>query len=381
MPEGNGVAADPLCDWVQESGQADWCKSQSKVGKCHMLTGSIVAGSSWDNTSEGGGNILNRAQMSLSDDWPFQMTCEHRFEASGMVLFPGLLPLANGTIARASDAPSMFRKISFTAMLAALILLAGMSRVQAAGFDCGLATTEIQKRICADPVLSKLDSAMKAAFDSIEGETYGHDADTGKVLDPLGKDQVRWIETVRDRCVDTACLIKANRDRLSAMRRKWPDLFPDVETDAITGTPEAQSWKTYANVRYHYAICYPADLLKPGPESDNGDGLLFSAASGASLRVWGAYNAADNGLAALAGDIADPSATMTYRHLTKTSATVSGRKGGDIFYAKILLEQGDTTGTVRTFILTYPADQAATYDPVAAKLSTCLHVLKDGAAP
>jgi uncharacterized protein len=275
----------------------------------------------------------------------------------------------------------MFCKIIFTATAASLLLLTQASQARAAGFDCGLATTEIQHRICADPVLSKLDSAMKTAFDGIEGETYGHDADTDEVIDPLGKDQLHWIQTVRDHCTDTACLIGAYRNRLAAMRRKWLDVLPVAGTTARAAAPVAQSWKTYANVRYRYAICYPADLLKPGTESDNGDGLLFSGASGASLRVWGAYNAAGDSPAALAGDVADPPATITYRHLTGTSATVSGRKGGDIFYAKILLDEGGTAGTMRSFILTYPADQAATYEPVAVKLAACLHVLKGGNVP
>jgi hypothetical protein len=137
----------------------------------------------------------------------------------------------------------------------------------------------------------------------------------------------------------------------------------------------------YANVRYRYAICYPADLLKPGAESDNGEGILFSCAFGASLRVWGAYNAAGGSLATLAGAVADPPATITYCHPAGTSPMVSGRKGSDIFYAKIRLDQGGTAGTVRSFILTYPAEQAATYDPVTVTLAACLHVLKGGNVP
>jgi len=370
--KGNGEGCRVICEKAM-----DLCKSQSKVGKCHMLTGIIMVGHRryrrrW---------LRSRANVPFgrSTYYPFQMTGEHRFEASRMVLFPGLLLLANGTIARAAEARSMFRKSTVTTMSAALILLANALGAQAAGFDCSVARTAMQKRICADPVLSNLDGTMKTVFDRIEGETYGHDADTGGIIDPLGKDQARWIETVRDHCVDTACLIEAYRDRLNSMRRKWPDILADDETDGIIWAPEAQSWKTYSNVRYRYAICYPSGLLKPGPESDNGDGLLFSAASGASLRVWGAFNAAHKSLAALARDLADPSAEITYRHLTKTSATVSGRKGGDILYARTLVEQGVTIGTVVTFILAYPADQAATYDPVATKLSSCLHVLQGGA--
>jgi hypothetical protein len=60
------MVTDPICFGIAKK-TMDWCKSQSKVGKCHMLTGSIVAGSSWDNNGEGA-NILNCGQMSLSDD-------------------------------------------------------------------------------------------------------------------------------------------------------------------------------------------------------------------------------------------------------------------------------------------------------------------------
>ena len=59
------MVTDPVCFGIAKK-TMDWCKSQSKVGKCHMLTGSIVAGSSWDSNGEGA-NILNRGQMSLSD--------------------------------------------------------------------------------------------------------------------------------------------------------------------------------------------------------------------------------------------------------------------------------------------------------------------------
>ncbi len=143
----------------------------------------------------------------------------------------------------------------------------------------------------------------------------------------------------------------------------------------ITPVSDARTWKIYANVRYNYSICYPSDLLNPGPESDNGDGVLFTAPSGASLRVWGRYNVTDESLTALAADLVDRSASITYRRLTRTTATVSGRNGDEIFYARTALEPGGETATVRSFILTYPAAEATIYDAVATRLSSCLRVL------
>ncbi|MBE7219483.1 MAG: hypothetical protein INR64_13500, partial [Caulobacteraceae bacterium] len=43
------------------------------------------------------------------------------------------------------------------------------------------------------------------------------------------------------------------------------------------------AWRTYVNVRYRYAICYPSDLLKAEPESPDSDGRTFDGGSGAEL--------------------------------------------------------------------------------------------------
>jgi hypothetical protein len=50
-------------------------------------------------------------------------------------------------------------------------------------------------------------------------------------------------------------------------------------------------WKWYGNVRFHYAICYPENLLLPQGESENGDGQIFRGKDGARLTVYGRNNA------------------------------------------------------------------------------------------
>lgn len=139
-----------------------------------------------------------------------------------------------------------------------------------------------------------------------------------------------------------------------------------------TGPAAALDWQDYGNARFGYRICYPADLMTAQPEADNGDGRVFSAGSGASLRVWGSYNAAEEDIAAIVAGVAGPG-KVSYRSATKDWVVVSGRSGAEIFYAKVLLEK-DAKGaveTIRAFRLTYPAGEAKTYDAVAARLAKC----------
>ena len=42
----------------------------------------------------------------------------------------------------------------------------------------------------------------------------------------------------------------------------------------------ASGWKTYTNARFGYSISYPADVLMPQGESDNGDGQKFLSRDG-----------------------------------------------------------------------------------------------------
>lgn len=139
-----------------------------------------------------------------------------------------------------------------------------------------------------------------------------------------------------------------------------------------TGPAVARDWKDYGNARFGYSICYPADLMTAQPEADNGDGRVFTGRSGASLRVWGSYNAAEEDIDAIVAGVTG-SGKVTYRSASKDWVAVSGRKGGEIFYAKILLQK-DKAGAIETtksFVLTYPAKEAATYDAIAARLAKC----------
>lgn len=89
-----------------------------------------------------------------------------------------------------------------------LILFAAMSH--AASFDCSKASTPVEKTICADAELSKLDDLLAQSYknalaiqpDSAELKTH----------------QRNWLKNVRNQCQDVACLKEAYLERLAGLK-------------------------------------------------------------------------------------------------------------------------------------------------------------------
>jgi uncharacterized protein len=83
----------------------------------------------------------------------------------------------------------------------------------AASFDCKKATTEVEKMICADTVLSKLDEELSAAYNS---SRQGMKQDGGIKLS-----QKKWLKKRND-CKNAICLKKHYEARLSVLRSNVP---------------------------------------------------------------------------------------------------------------------------------------------------------------
>lgn len=111
----------------------------------------------------------------------------------------------------------------------AAIAVAGFAfsvpRVKAAGFDCREARSQIERLICADPDLSRLDEELAQDFEAIRRETAGRDGETGQPSLPFGEDHARWREAVRDQCRDSACLKAAYEARLAKVRQDWSEVL------------------------------------------------------------------------------------------------------------------------------------------------------------
>lgn len=93
----------------------------------------------------------------------------------------------------------------------------------AASFDCAKATTSIEKMICADGPLSKLDTQL--------GEVYT--SALGRASDPaaLRQEQRAWLKE-RNRCKDTACLIDQYQRRLDELQP--PDFSATIYPEDIS---------------------------------------------------------------------------------------------------------------------------------------------------
>lgn len=78
----------------------------------------------------------------------------------------------------------------------------------AASFDCAKAATKVEKLICADAELSKLDDELNTAYKkALQGE---------KQADTLKQAQKRWVKE-RNGCADAACVKRAYEARLAKL--------------------------------------------------------------------------------------------------------------------------------------------------------------------
>lgn len=171
-------------------------------------------------------------------------------------------------------------------------------------------------------------------------------------------------------CLLTTCLIADGPGCMAAGASGVPA--------TVSNPPHKEKYKpaaTYANVRYGYTIDYPGDLLVPGTEADNGDGLVFSAKSGkAQVAVWGRFNAADETpVQLLHSEKQRPcaAAQASYEISKRTLVAFSCRTPNDeIVYEKMIIH-GDTLVVVR---FTYPAAEEMIWSPVIKQMAGSLHI-------
>jgi hypothetical protein len=124
---------------------------------------------------------------------------------------------------------------------------------------------------------------------------------------------------------------------------------------------------TYTNQRYGYSIRYPASLLKPVKNTDDGAGQAFAAISGdAAFRV-AARPLAGRSPQELADEAQQicPGAKPYYRVAKQGLAAVSCRTGDHIVYQKSLLRDGMEI-RVRG---EYPARERQVWDGVVTSIA------------
>lgn len=83
-----------------------------------------------------------------------------------------------------------------------------------------MAKTKVEKIICSDAELSELDSQLKDVFLEAQSETAGVDGETGERIDPVGKENSKWLLTVRNKCSNASCLKNAYKSHIKQIQNK-----------------------------------------------------------------------------------------------------------------------------------------------------------------
>lgn len=117
-----------------------------------------------------------------------------------------------------------------------VVLLLGAASCLAEGpsFDCKKASTNIEKLICKNEELSRLDKEMSEAYRSLISRLEGGDKEIVKL------NQVRWIKA-RDKRWEPP-------DKYEELLQNWRDYYEDLYTNLYTERiEELKEWKKYAD--------------------------------------------------------------------------------------------------------------------------------------
>ncbi|MGH6872053.1 MAG: hypothetical protein ACREHE_11160 [Rhizomicrobium sp.] len=139
----------------------------------------------------------------------------------------------------------------------------------------------------------------------------------------------------------------------------------------ISAVHAASRAAIYVNARYGYSISYPAELLTPQPEAENGDGRAFKAKVGkAEFLVFAESNALNETPEALAGEAeADcPTHHADYRIAKSTLVAVSCVTSTDILYRKTPIRDDILT----TISARYPKSERTRWDSVVVEMADSL---------
>jgi hypothetical protein len=129
----------------------------------------------------------------------------------------------------------------------------------------------------------------------------------------------------------------------------------------------------YVNARFHYSVDYPSDLMRPLPESENGDGRAFAVLlpTRADVRVYGGFNAMNRSAEQIVRDFEEEChGRASYRVTRPDLAAASCAYGGEIFYQKTLI-RGDRLVSLHAQYLVSARRQL---DPAIARMASSLRI-------
>ena len=139
------------------------------------------------------------------------------------------------------------------ALLFAFVVLSSPLAGHAASFDCTKAASQVEKLICAEDEISRLDDELAAAYRAASGAPGA--------ADQVRRDQRQWL-AVRNACGDRACIQSAYDRHLVDLRAARglsqagkpaaapvTDAKPSVQAPATSAAPEEQQSSGVREIR------------------------------------------------------------------------------------------------------------------------------------
>jgi hypothetical protein len=138
---------------------------------------------------------------------------------------------------------------------------------------------------------------------------------------------------------------------------------------------QAGAWERYRSERFGYSLLFPADLLSPREESQNGQGVEFVSEDGRiRLKVLVVYNedrvTPEQYRAALIKEFPQYGA-IEYGPMGQSWFVLSGVRGSSIYYQKVMFACGGRL--INAFALTYPEERKGAYDPIVTSIEKNFH--------
>jgi predicted type IV restriction endonuclease len=130
----------------------------------------------------------------------------------------------------------------------------------------------------------------------------------------------------------------------------------------------------YRNDRFGTTISFPPDLFETiGPAPQNGDGRTFTSADGATLFVFGQFNALALNPALLMDRSKEYAkargASVSYAAKGANWAVISGVDSGNVFYERHEFGQDDV---IHSMALRYPVAMNPLIDPAIKQIADSL---------
>jgi hypothetical protein len=119
----------------------------------------------------------------------------------------------------------------------------------------------------------------------------------------------------------------------------------------------AAEWTSYDNARFGYEIAIPPSFVPNGPESENGDGLVFVTTDATQLLRVYAGNIIEGDFESAVGRAMDAATEagwdLSYKRVTPRWTSYSGTRGDMILYARAISLCDGTQ--FASFEIEYPA--------------------------